>query len=176
MHGMLYLVRDIRLRRSPPRFDVLAAMVEYINAVPERLHHPKEEAYLFRLLAMRYPDAGRLIGDLQDEHRSGATMIRALEQALERYRQGGVEEFQAFAEAAANYAALQWRHMRTEEDLLIPLARVHLTAEDWRQIDAAFRGHDDPLSGVEVQREYENLFRRIVRLAPPPLGVGPSAT
>ena len=41
MHGMLYLIRAIRLRRAAPRFDVLSAMVGYINAFPERFHHPK---------------------------------------------------------------------------------------------------------------------------------------
>jgi hemerythrin-like domain-containing protein len=47
LHGMLYLVREIRLRGTAPRFDVLRAMVRYIDAFPERFHHPKEDAYLF---------------------------------------------------------------------------------------------------------------------------------
>jgi len=173
MHGMLYLVRDIRLRGAAPRFDVLAAMIDYINAFPERFHHPKEEAYLFRLLARRWTDAAPLIDRLQEEHRLGAAKIRTLEQALERYRRGGAGEFRAFAEAVADYAKLQWQHMRTEEDELIPLARAYLTASDWKVIDEAFSGHTDPLFAVETEHEYENLFRRIVNLAPPPLGVGP---
>lgn len=173
MHGMLYLVRDVRLRGSAPRFDVLAAMVHYINAFPERFHHPKEEAYLFRPLSRRRPDAAPLIEKLQEEHRLSSAKIRALEQALERYRQGGVAEFRAFAEAAADYATLQWHHIRTEEDQLIPLARAYLTPADWEEVDAAFSGHSDPLFGVETEHEYENLFRQIVKLAPPPLGVGP---
>jgi len=172
MHGMLYLVRETRLRGSPPRFDVLTAMVEYIKAVPERLHHPKEEAYLFERLALRCPRAAPLIETLEREHRLGAAMVEVLEQALERYRDEGAAQFQAFAEAAAKYAALHWRHMRAEEDELIPLAREHLTAQDWKEIDAALAVHTDPLSAVEGGREYEELFRRIVKLSPPPLGLG----
>jgi hemerythrin-like domain-containing protein len=173
MHGLLYLVRDVRLRGAAPRFDVLATMIDYINAFPERFHHPKEEAYLFRLLAKRWSDAAPLIEELQAEHRLSAAKIRALEHALERYRQGGAGEFKAFAEAAADYATLQWHHIRTEEDKLVPLARAYLTASDWKLIDEAFSGHSDPLSGVKAEDEYENLFRRIVELAPPPLGCGP---
>ena len=173
MHGMLYLVRDVRLRGAAPRFDVLVAMIDYINAFPERFHHPKEEAYLFRLLVKRRPDAAPLIDRLQAEHRLGAVKIRAVEQALERYRQGGATEFRAFAEAAADYATLQWRHIRTEEDELIPLARAYLKTDDWNEVDDAFSGHSDPLFAAETEHEYENLFRRIVNLAPPPLGVGP---
>jgi hemerythrin-like domain-containing protein len=173
MHGMLYLIRDVRLRGTAPRFDVLAAMIDYINAFPERFHHPKEEAYLFRLLASRWSDAAPLIDKLQAEHRLSGVKIRALEQALERYRQGGAAELRAFAEAAADYATLQWQHIRTEEDQLIPLARAYLRPSDWKVVDEAFSGHSDPLFGVETEHEYENLFRRIVNLAAPPLGVGP---
>ena len=174
LHGMLYLVRHIRLSGKQPKFDVLGAMVYYIDAFPERLHHPKEDAYLFRFLELRHPDAALLVGQLKKEHRAGAEKVRELEQALERYRSGGTAEFPPFAEAVQAYAAFHWDHMRAEEDKLIPLAREHLTAEDWKEIDAAFTGHSDPLFGVAVEAEYNNLFRKIVNLAPPPIGVGPA--
>ena len=173
LHGMLYLVREIRLRGTTPRFDVLHAMVHYIDMFPERVHHPKEDAYLFRFLALRCQDAAPLIDQLQIEHRVGDEKIRALDQALERYQRGGATEFPAFAEAVQAYAAFHWDHMRTEEDKLIPQARKHLTTEDWKEIDAAFTGHSDPLFGAKAEDECESLFRKIVNLAPPPIGVGP---
>lgn len=172
MHGMLYLLRETRLRGTPPRLDVLTAMVEYIASVPERHHHPKEEAYLFRPLTARYPPVAPLVETLETEHRLGRAMVRELETTLERYRSEGAAQFQGFAEAAAKYAALQWRHMRAEEDQLLPLAREHLTAEDWRAIDDAFAAHRDPLFGAETEHAYESLFRRIVEMSPPPLGSG----
>src|SRR6476469_8274237 len=125
LHGMLYLVRHIRLSGKQPKFDVLGAMVYYIDAFPERFHHPKEDAYLFKFLRMRNPEAGPLVTRLESEHRAGAEKIRVLEQALERYEYGGAREFPAFAEAVQAYAAFHWDHMRTEEDKLLPLARLH---------------------------------------------------
>jgi len=174
LHGMLYLVRYTRLRASAPRFDVLGAMVYYIDAFPERFHHPKEDAYLFKFLRMRNPEAGPLVTRLESEHRAGAEKIRLLEQALERYEHGGAHEFPAFAEAVQSYAAFHWDHMRTEDDKLLPLARLHLTTADWAEIDSAFLGHTDPLFGPAAGNEYDALFRRIVNLAPPPIGVGPT--
>jgi hemerythrin-like domain-containing protein len=159
---------------TAPRFDVFGAMVYYIDAFPERFHQPKEDAYLFRFLVLRCADAAPLIDRLQREHRAGAEKIRALDKALERYKRGGTAEFSAFAEAVQAYAAFHWDHMRTEEDKLIPLARKHLTARDWKEIDAAFTGHSDPLFGATVQDEYEDLFRKIVNLAPRPIGLGPA--
>lgn len=175
LHGMLYLVRDIRLRAISPRFELFGAMIYYIDAFPERFHHPKEDAYLFKFLKMRCPDATPLIDQLEMEHRAGAEKVRTLEQALGRYQQGGAREFPAFAEAVQAYAAFHWDHMRAEEDKLLPLARIHLTADDWKEIDAVFVGNTDPLFGAEAGAEYDALFRRIVNLAPPPIGVGPTA-
>jgi len=174
LHGMLYLVREIRLHGAAPRFDVLDAMVYYVEGFPERFHHPKEDAYLFRLLGLRCSDAAPLIDRLLSQHRAGTEKIRALGEALQRYKQGGMAEFSAFADAVQAYAAFHWDHMRTEEDKLIPLARDHLTEEDWKEIDAAFTGHSDPLFGATVKDEYEKLFREIVNLAPRPIGIGPA--
>ena len=175
LHGMLYLVRDIREHGSAPNFDLLGAMVYYIDAFPERYHHPKEDQYLFRFLRQRHPEAGPVLDQLEREHRVGAQKIRDLEQALERYHQGGAAEFTAFADAVSAYANFHWDHMRTEENKVLPMAREHLRPEDWKEIDAAFTGHGDPLFGAKAEAEYESLFRRIVNLAPPPIGVGPAS-
>ena len=82
--------------------------------------------------------------------------------------------FAPFAAAVADYAAFHWEHARAEENELLPLAEAFLTAADWDEIDAAFAAHSDPLVGADAGAEYATLFRRIVSLLPPPLGVGPS--
>src|SRR6266568_9021288 len=115
LHGMLYLVREIGEHGMKPDFKVLGAMIYYIDTVPERFHHPKEDRYLFALLRARCPAARPLLDRLGAEHRLGAEKIRTLEQALARYEQGGDSEFAAFDEAVTGYAELHWKHMRSEE-------------------------------------------------------------
>jgi hemerythrin-like domain-containing protein len=173
LHGMLYLVREIGKRGKKPDFRVLEAMVYYIDTFPERFHHPKEDRYLFRILRLRCPDAASLLDRLETEHRAGAEKIRALEQALARYRAGGPAEFSNFRAAVEAYATFHWDHMHAEERELLPLAEKYLTTADWQEIDTAFLGHSDPLLGAEAGAKYEALFSRIVNLAPPPIGVGP---
>jgi hemerythrin-like domain-containing protein len=174
LHGMLYLVHEIRDRGAAPDFGVFGAMIYYLDAFPERFHHRKEDEYLFARLRLRHPNAAPLLERLETEHRVGAEKIRALEQALTRYQQGGAAEFSAFLAAVEGYAAFHWDHMRSEEKELLPLAEKHLTAADWQEIDAAFLGHTDPLLGTAAGTEYEALFTRIASLAPPPIGVGPA--
>jgi hemerythrin-like domain-containing protein len=174
LHGMLFLVRKIRDRGATPDFNLFGAMIYYIDAFPERFHHPKEDRYLFHVLRIRHPDSVSLLDRLEDEHRTGAYKIRALEQALARYQHGGVSEFPDFAKAVEDYAAFHWNHMRAEEDEVLPLAEKHLSAADWEGVDTAFLVHVDPMHGAGAEGEYQALFTRIVNLAPPPIGVGPA--
>jgi hemerythrin-like domain-containing protein len=173
LHGMVYLVHEIRDRKVKPNFDLFGAMIYYIDAFPERFHHPKEDQYLFWLLRIRHHEAVPLIERLKTEHRAGAEKIRTLEQALARYEQGGPTEFSNFMAAVEDYTEFEWSHMRAEEKELLPLAKKHLTSGDWEAIDAAFLGHTDPMFGTEAGAKYETLFTRILNLAPPPIGVGP---
>jgi hemerythrin-like domain-containing protein len=154
-----------------PRFQVLRSMLRYIDEYPEQLHHPKEDKYLFARLVARAPATRLLVEELQAEHEEGARLVRELERALLFFEEGwpaGAREFQKTVDA---YAEFHWKHMRKEERELLPLAERHLTAADWKEIDAAFGANEDPIAGMQ-ERDFEKLFSRIVNLAPEPVGLG----
>ena len=50
LSGLRTLAREIEAGRLQPDFDLLASMIEYIEKVPEKVHHPKENDYLFAKL------------------------------------------------------------------------------------------------------------------------------
>ena len=171
LHALKHLTRIARDSNIKPDFKVFRAMLRYIDEYPERLHHPKEDQYLFARLEARAPEAKVLVDELRAEHVMGAQLIRDLEQALVGLEVGWGGGAQAFRKAADAYAEFHWSHMRKEEKQLLPLAERTLTAEDWREIDAAFAGNDDPIADLREQ-DFEKLFSRIVALAPEPLGLG----
>lgn len=171
LHALKQLAKDADDPSVEPRFDALRTMIYYIDQFPERMHHPKEDRYLFARLAERAPQARPLIEDLRAEHVMGAQLIRDLEQALVALEvgwQGGAGTFRAAVDA---YAEFHWKHMRKEEEQLLPLAERHLTSGDWREIDDAFAGNHDPIADLR-ERDFEKLFTRIVNLAPEPIGLG----
>ncbi len=174
LHGMLFLVHEVKDQGAKPDFAVLGAMVHYIDTVPERFHHPKEDRYLFARLRARCAEAAPVLDALHAEHAVCTDKVRALEQALSRYEHGGAEFYPAFAQAVEDFAAFHWNHMGREETEVLPLARAHLSADDWAEIDAAFKGHTDPLFGADAAAQQDKLFTRIVNLAPPPIGLGPA--
>lgn len=171
LQGLKTLVGEIGAGRQAPDFDLLAAMIEYIHAVPERVHHPKESEFLFARLRARHPAAIPALDELEDDHRREAERSQVLESALAGYRQRGGEAFPPFQAAVLKFIDEEWRHMTLEEKEIFPLARQCLTEEDWTAIDAAFSANDNPWQGPAGQ--YARLFTQIVNRAPPPVGVGP---
>ena len=49
------------------------------------------------------------------------------------------------------------------------------TPTDWARIDAAFAQDDDPLFGDSQEERFRALFRKILELAPAPMGFGEAA-
>jgi hemerythrin-like domain-containing protein len=172
LQALRHLVRETRAGAAP-RHDVLAAIVYFMDTFSERMHHPKESDYLFRLLRARCPELAPTLDRLDDEHRAGYAAMRALEQALTRYREGGADEFDAFAAAAENNVDQQQKHMRREDQEVLTSARERLTPEDWRLLDDVFTGDAVPKFDRVATAGYDALFRRLVAMLPPPLGVGP---
>jgi hemerythrin-like domain-containing protein len=166
LHSLEYLVREARAQGKPPSFELLGAMLYYIKAFPEALHHPKENAYLFRKLRARSDEFNDTLDELERQHTEGERLIAELEQAIAAYEADPANRFAGFAAAVERFAEMQWRHMNLETKVILPAAAKHLTGEDWTQIGAAFGANGDPRFSADTDEEFRQLFVRILNLAP----------
>lgn len=174
LHGLRFLVREMQGKGKAPDFKLLWAMVYYMDAFSARLHDPREDAYLFARLKMRTNEADDIIASLEQQHKESSSRIRHLELALGQLEAGAPDALANFAQAADHLVDEAWQHMSLEEKVVIPLAKRHLTANDWIDIAEAFGENGDPRFGPKPDHEFRDLFTRIVNLAPPPIGVGPA--
>lgn len=166
------LLRDVqRGKRVDPR--VFQQILYYLDVFPERHHHPKEDEVLFRAVRAKTDRADAVIAQLEGQHAAGAAAMGTLAQLLNRW-QGG-ESVNAFAAAGADFVARYREHMRLEEEVLMPIAQQVLGAAEWADIEAEFRRHDDPLHGIAAGDDPTEMFRRILYLAPAPIGLGDPA-
>jgi hemerythrin-like domain-containing protein len=172
VEGLRHLVAEIGGGRMAPDHALLGALFHYIEQFPERLHHPKEDDYLFARLRLRRPDVAPLLDSLQREHAVGHQRLGELKAAWERFR-ADPAALPPFADRVERYAHFHWLHMRKEEEQVLPLAVEALAAEDWAAIDAAFASNDDPVVGVPASKAFRELFRHLVAVMPAPYGVGP---
>ena len=166
VHGFEFLVRQARDHATPPSFPLLHAMLYYMKVFPESLHHPKENAYLFRKLRTRTHEFDATLDELQRQHVEGQQILEDLERSIAAYEadpEGGLGQFAATVE---RFATSQIEHMMLETKVIIPAARAHLTEEDWAEIAVAFAGNGDPRFSVDNDEEFRQLFARIMNLAP----------
>ena len=174
IHGLEHLVRQRVKRHAPAEFSLLRAMLHYISEFPEKLHHPKEDRYLFRKLRDRTPEFNETLDELERQHVEGRGLVTDLEQTLARYESDPSGEFPAFATAVQRFAAMQWQHMKLEEKVVIPAAQRYLTQDDLNEIASAFAENGDPHFSRDVDDEFRQLFTDILDLAPKRIFDGPT--
>ncbi|MBA3594115.1 MAG: hemerythrin domain-containing protein [Polaromonas sp.] len=190
LHSALQIIRDehaavaavlrslvMMMERGPgdePErfFDVLRAMLFYIDEFPERLHHPKESNLLFPRLARAAPELMPVIRRLESDHMLGEGRARELQHLLLAWELIGESRREAFTGAARAYVSFYLEHMQTEEAQLLPAAQKALSVGDWAELDVAFQANRDPLAAGARDPCYDRLFTRIVLTTPAPIGVG----
>ena len=172
LRSLSMLLAHARRHGAVPDFDVLRAMLFYIDEFPERLHHTKESELLFPMVRARAPALAAVLDRLDDDHARGEAAIRELEHALLAFEVMGPSRRDDFEAAVQRYIGFYLEHMALEESQVLPAARAALTADDWLALDAAFDANRDPLTGHEPADDYRALFHRIAMAAPAPIGLG----
>ncbi len=154
-------------------FDVLRAMLFYIDEFPERLHHPKESSLLFPRVVRVAPHVAANVQRLEQDHMRGEGAVRELQHHLLAWELLGESRREVFDAAAKSYVGFYLDHMRLEESVILPEAEKLLDEADWFELDAAFATNCDPLTGKYPHDPlYDRLFTRIVMTAPEPIGLG----
>ena len=176
IHAIRHMIGEIGAGRLQPDHKLLEAMVHYLDAYPEKRHHPKEDEFLFGPLRARTHEADAALDKLEAEHADAEARIAVLEAAVKAYAQDPAGAFEAFKTAFNDYAEFYRSHMMTEEREVLPLIRKHFSAEDWERANAGFIA-DDPLSGTRAtaragEEDFAQIFSKLVAAAPAPIGLG----
>jgi len=160
------LVARYREPDAAPDFELLDLMLRYIENVPDRLHHPKEDQVLFPPIALRAGDGKALVHELERDHARGAPMLTDLRNAFRVFREGGVNALNQLSTAADEFTEFYSYHMRKEEQQLLPMAAATLSQEEWQRVDSAFSNNTDPLFDAKLTDEYHRLYEHITELTP----------
>lgn len=171
MHNLKDLLAEVHAQRTKADFPLLWSMVYYIEAFPDRLHHPKEDQWLFRLLRQRTHEADALIDELQRQHTHEPLALGEIRRLLGNVEAGVHGSMDALMRTITTHVEFTWRHLEAEEHELIPLAESHLKNADWDEIAQAFSQNADPLNGFGQEAEFHQRFREIVERTPAPLGL-----
>jgi nucleotide-binding universal stress UspA family protein/hemerythrin-like domain-containing protein len=155
-------MRDIANDLGTPRQEAgdlasLGAMVSYVRGFPEKVHHPKEEAHLHRLMRLRHPACEDLLASVESQHEVEHRLIEDVGACL----RSGVERAPALQSAVLRFADHVYAHLQLEESQVLPLARQCLADGDWTEVVEAFLGNDESRFGHLSSGELRRLFASI---------------
>jgi len=170
LHAWMHALATARADGKAADPVLMGAMVRYLQAFPVALHHPKEDDHLFKCLRKRTTAVDAELDELARQHERDRKLVDDLAQqvamlAAAASSEAAVGVTRALEDAVRGYASFLWEHMGREEGVILPAAQRHLTAEDWASIDDAFAQNRDPRFGGETDKEYKQLFSRIVNAA-----------
>ncbi|HYW90994.1 MAG TPA: hemerythrin domain-containing protein [Gammaproteobacteria bacterium] len=139
-------------------YPLVLDVLHYLTNYPDRFHHPAEDE-LYALLRDRRPDLGPTVDRLRYMHRRIATDGRELLDLVQGVSCGMIVPRRLLARRAWTYVTRYRRHMRLEEEALLPIAAQEIPATA-RQ---CLREHrpDDPLFGRAIADEYRQLHAAI---------------
>ena len=164
--AMQALVARWRSPDETPDPGLFEAMLHYIESVPDRVHHPKEDRVLFPAIARRSRQGNDLIAQLEREHARCAAMLEGVRTALRRLSTKQKNSLEGLATTVEEFADFYWWHLHREEDQLLPIAYAALSDADWQEIAAAFASNTDPLFNDPRAAEYQSLYDHIMELVP----------
>ncbi len=160
--GMSVLAEQIE-GGEPVDVSLLESIVVFLRTFADRLHHGKEESFLFPALIRRgVPSQGCPIGGLTMEHQKGRVMVGELADAIRGYAAGEPPARENLVKSLRVLVAFYPSHIWKEDYLLFPLAGKVLTPEDQQQLMEKFETVEREL-GLDVHEGFDKLATELER-------------
>lgn len=136
--------------------------VDFIQMYADRTHHGKEEDILFRELDNKPLTAEdrRVMKELIDEHLVGRKTTKALVEANNRYRNGEEAALAEIADRLETLIEFYPKHIKKEDKVFFPSARIYFTDEEDQAMLAAFREFDRQMIHEKYKSVVEGLKLR----------------
>lgn len=132
----------------------LDKILEFIKIFADKCHHGKEEELLFPALEKAgIPKEGGPIGVMLADHDTGRGDVKGMVENLENPAK--------FAENARNYITLLRDHIDKEDGILYPMADMHLTEENQKELLAGFSEIENERIGPGKHEEFHRLLENL---------------
>jgi len=130
---------------------LLSDLADFFSGFTDGCHHAKEEDLFFPALVRRgVSSRGCPVGTLKMEHQQGRSIVKALNSAVQRYRQGEEGAARGISAVLNDAAELYTAHIWREDFLLFPMSGKVLVDEDRASLAKDFG---------KVQERFDSAFR-----------------
>jgi hemerythrin-like domain-containing protein len=144
----------------PP--EHLDQLVDFIRTVADKCHHGKEEDLLFaEMVKAGVPKQGGPIAVMLVEHDQGRGYVKGMADAIPAYKAGDVRAGYKVAENARGYVRLLTQHIEKEDNILYPIADMHLSEEQQICLLEGFDKVEEERVGHGKHEEYHRMLDRL---------------
>ena len=142
--------------------DHLRRIADFIQTFADRCHHGKEEGLLFPAMEEAgVPRDGGPIGVMLVEHEMGRGYVRRMVEGIGRYADSDGQARSQISESARAYVALLRQHIDKEDNILYPIAEMHLTPEVEQRLPEGFDRIEREQIGENKHEEYHELLHEL---------------
>jgi DUF438 domain-containing protein len=150
------------LGEEAPSPAIVTDALEYFSGYVERCHSHKEEDHLFPLLEARgMPLVAGPLAVMLMEHRHSAEALVTLKALGREYIAGNHGVLPELRDTFTEYAGVLKDHFWKENDILFPMARRALAAEDAARVEAGIAAVEAAI-GPDTRERYYALAKRII--------------
>ena len=141
--------------------DNLNSIVEFIKLFADKAHHGKEEDLLFvAMVDAGIPKEGGPVAVMLMEHDMGRNYVKGMSEAIEEYDNGNTDASARIIENARNYASLLSNHIYKEDNILYPMADMHLSEEKQNELLGEFNLVQEKI-GTETYTKMLNTLNEL---------------
>jgi hemerythrin-like domain-containing protein len=149
---------QLRIEKGEIDPDTLTSVVDFLRTYADKFHHAKEEAQFFPALEKRgVKPKGCPIGVLHNEHEQGRILVSALNDAIQKSKQGGVTANAEVGSHIKSMIGFYTDHIWKEDYLLFPMSKKVLTDSDQTELQQGFAKVD-----IEMGDEFQSKYRHVV--------------
>ncbi len=141
--------------------DVLEKILEFIRVFADECHHGKEEDLLFPAMEIAgIPKESGPIGVMLFEHNVGREAVRGMREGIEEFFNGNENARKKITENAERYIELLESHIFKEDNILYPMADMHLSDEQQNELLEKFEEVEKSM-GEGVHHSFLELIENL---------------
>ncbi len=144
-----------------PNFNLMAEVVDYLIDYADDYHHCKENI-IYNYLQLHYPRHSHLFDQQKKEHEQLRELTLKLRASVDQALLDMPLPMEEFTHQLRSFIDAQCQHLNTEEGKIFPLVEQHLTADDWKQLQASVPARENPLQTSEREQRYKNLYEALI--------------
>lgn len=142
-------------------FPLISDIMRYVVDYSDLYHHPLEDE-MFALLKKKDRNRADSVDECHGDHERLAQDSQALLDRATQIQGNAVFPREQVVKQIREFVDCYRKHMKLEEDELLPAAKAALDANDWRAVAAGIVVQDDPLFGKTQREEFKNLYKVIL--------------